>query len=809
MAESDPKKLRPFAQSPARRDFDSEDDPLVELARIVSEDSSFSGNRAGKPRPQPQQSVDRGQSSADLESELLQEIDRSFAPRGDAVPNLQPAPQAKGAPPARPAIPADGADDLLRSIEEQLGEFERRAQAVRPSRPEERPNDLARSGRPAPALDGSELRTERTARPMPEGSQPQGRGIQAGRVEEARLGRPAAPQDPIDSPPPIRRPRIEARFARNAAAPERKIEPERGNRDAVRAVRSEARPEPAPESPVVIPEPPRRRSARSGFAAGAASGWREIESDEESRISDEAAGPRGGRVELPRELRTTFGNLDDHDAPPERGGSRLSPVEAEVSDRLEPSYADPTFSGRWREADDPEPELASDAPQVVPGFGAASAGSEQRKRGKGLLAALALLAIVALGGGVAAYLSGGDRVASGPPPVIAAPEGAVKVAPRAAEQAEGETVGEAVYNRVAGTAPAAGDQLVDGAEEPAEISRIVPPAPADEPEPPPAVRAAAPEPATASASAELRPNAEAPAVPEPPPAQARATAESRPDEESLAVGPRRVRTFVVRPDGTIAAVGEAPPGEAETPAAPEGDDRAAAVAAEAAPAEPVRVATTEIDGTDAPPAGPVSDEGFDASPEADSVPPASEASPDAPPAPVGGAAGEVRPAQPAVSAAADGGLPASSGPADQAGSTATAEAPASASNTPILPDLDEAETGSAPATAAAPAAPPSALAAAAPTQDAAEPASAPAAPDGFVVQISSQRSEAQAKSAYAGLQKRFPSVLGDLQPNIQQADLGEKGVFFRVRVGPYPSRAEAIEVCEALQAAGGSCFVTR
>jgi cell division septation protein DedD len=66
-----------------------------------------------------------------------------------------------------------------------------------------------------------------------------------------------------------------------------------------------------------------------------------------------------------------------------------------------------------------------------------------------------------------------------------------------------------------------------------------------------------------------------------------------------------------------------------------------------------------------------------------------------------------------------------------------------------------------------------------------------------------------ARSSYASMQQRFSSVLGKLDPVIQQADLGDKGIYYRVRVGPWASRDDAIQVCESLKAAGGNCYVTR
>jgi cell division septation protein DedD len=81
--------------------------------------------------------------------------------------------------------------------------------------------------------------------------------------------------------------------------------------------------------------------------------------------------------------------------------------------------------------------------------------------------------------------------------------------------------------------------------------------------------------------------------------------------------------------------------------------------------------------------------------------------------------------------------------------------------------------------------------------------------EGWIVQVSSQRTREEAESSWNAMRERYASVLGSLQPSIQQANLGEKGIFHRVRVGPWPTRGEAVEVCEALKAAGGSCFVAQ
>jgi len=83
------------------------------------------------------------------------------------------------------------------------------------------------------------------------------------------------------------------------------------------------------------------------------------------------------------------------------------------------------------------------------------------------------------------------------------------------------------------------------------------------------------------------------------------------------------------------------------------------------------------------------------------------------------------------------------------------------------------------------------------------------AAEGYFVQLSSQRSREQAEGTFADLQGRYASVLGGLQGTVQEADVPGQGLYYRVRVGPWSTRDEAVEVCEALQNAGGTCFVTQ
>ena len=78
----------------------------------------------------------------------------------------------------------------------------------------------------------------------------------------------------------------------------------------------------------------------------------------------------------------------------------------------------------------------------------------------------------------------------------------------------------------------------------------------------------------------------------------------------------------------------------------------------------------------------------------------------------------------------------------------------------------------------------------------------------FAVQVTSQRSEAEAQSSFQALQAKYPNVLGSRQAMIRRADLGDKGTYYRAQV-PFGSQSEASDFCASLKAAGGQCVVQR
>jgi hypothetical protein len=83
-----------------------------------------------------------------------------------------------------------------------------------------------------------------------------------------------------------------------------------------------------------------------------------------------------------------------------------------------------------------------------------------------------------------------------------------------------------------------------------------------------------------------------------------------------------------------------------------------------------------------------------------------------------------------------------------------------------------------------------------------------AAPGPYAVQVTSQRTEADAQASFRSLQQQFPSVLGNRQPVIRRADLGERGTYYRAQI-PFSSQSEANQFCSSLKSAGGQCVVQR
>ena len=67
----------------------------------------------------------------------------------------------------------------------------------------------------------------------------------------------------------------------------------------------------------------------------------------------------------------------------------------------------------------------------------------------------------------------------------------------------------------------------------------------------------------------------------------------------------------------------------------------------------------------------------------------------------------------------------------------------------------------------------------------------------------------RASGAFADLQQKYGDVLASKTPDVQEANLGDKGVRYRSVVGPPGSREAASGVCKQLKTAGYANDSTR
>jgi hypothetical protein len=138
--------------------------------------------------------------------------------------------------------------------------------------------------------------------------------------------------------------------------------------------------------------------------------------------------------------------------------------------------------------------------------------------------------------------------------------------------------------------------------------------------------------------------------------------------------------------------------------------------------------------------------------------------------------------------------------------SASAPAPAPA---PAVKTVTPAPVAATPPPVQKPPAPSAVAPAPAPQQIASAPASAPAVSGRkYVVQVASRKSQTDALAAFADIQQKYPRLLSGYRPIIKRADLGNKGVWYRLNVGPVESKKVASSLCGSLKGAGmRSCIV--
>ena len=67
----------------------------------------------------------------------------------------------------------------------------------------------------------------------------------------------------------------------------------------------------------------------------------------------------------------------------------------------------------------------------------------------------------------------------------------------------------------------------------------------------------------------------------------------------------------------------------------------------------------------------------------------------------------------------------------------------------------------------------------------------------YFIQLGSVRSEDAARGEWKRIQSKFPVMLGDLSLTVEKADLGAKGVFYRIKAGDV-TREKAAMICDEI-----------
>jgi SPOR domain len=76
----------------------------------------------------------------------------------------------------------------------------------------------------------------------------------------------------------------------------------------------------------------------------------------------------------------------------------------------------------------------------------------------------------------------------------------------------------------------------------------------------------------------------------------------------------------------------------------------------------------------------------------------------------------------------------------------------------------------------------------------------------YRLQLTSSRSEAEAKELWQKVVSQNPGLAGR-EPDIQKTDIGGLGTFYRLQIGPFPDKAESLKLCNALKRSGVDCFL--
>lgn len=77
----------------------------------------------------------------------------------------------------------------------------------------------------------------------------------------------------------------------------------------------------------------------------------------------------------------------------------------------------------------------------------------------------------------------------------------------------------------------------------------------------------------------------------------------------------------------------------------------------------------------------------------------------------------------------------------------------------------------------------------------------------YLIQVAAFRKETAAESTWKKLKIKAPNLYEGAGKYVQRADLGAKGVFYRLRIGKFSDRDEARKFCDAVKKTGDNCIL--
>lgn len=77
---------------------------------------------------------------------------------------------------------------------------------------------------------------------------------------------------------------------------------------------------------------------------------------------------------------------------------------------------------------------------------------------------------------------------------------------------------------------------------------------------------------------------------------------------------------------------------------------------------------------------------------------------------------------------------------------------------------------------------------------------------GYRLQLAASRSEAEARQLWQKVSAANPGLSGKT-PQIEKADVGDLGTFYRLQIGPFSDKGESEKLCNDLKRSGVECFL--